>query len=64
MVVWAHALAERVLLYHWMVTTQTTFCGRKRRLKTEPAREYRINRHSGRCRILQRGVASQRSARS
>ena len=32
MVVWAHL--QRV--YHWMVTTQTTFCGRKRRPRTEP----------------------------
>ena len=32
MVVCAHL--QRV--YHWMVTTQTTFCGRKRRLRTEP----------------------------
>ena len=32
MVVWAHL--QRV--YHWMVTTQTTFCGHKRRLRTEP----------------------------
>ena len=29
------SLAEGVQ-YHWVVTTQATFCGRKRRLRTEP----------------------------